>query len=102
MDSMNEVVRRIVETVHPKQVVLFGSRARGDNRPDSDVDLLIIQESNLPRFKRSIPIRKAIAGLLPSKDIIVYTPEEVREWEGVPNSFIMTALSQGKVLYEEK
>lgn len=102
MNPLQEVVNRIVEAIHPEQIILFGSRARGDHRPDSDVDLLVIHKSSLPRYQRSVPIRKAITGLIPSKDIVVYTPEEVVEWEEVPNSFVMTALTEGKVLYEKK
>ena len=102
MSPLGDVVDRIVSTVHPEKIVLFGSRARGDHRPDSDVDLLVIQETTAPRYRRSVPIRKAIVGLLPSKDIIVYTPNEVEEWKDVPNSFIATALSEGKLLYEKK
>lgn len=102
MSPLDEVISRIVDTAHPEKIVLFGSRARGDYRSDSDVDLLIIQKSSEPRYRRSIKIRKAITGLLPSKDIVVYTPEEVVEWENVPNSFVSTALSEGKILYEKK
>jgi hypothetical protein len=66
------------------------------------LDLLIIQKSTLPRYRRAVPIRRAITGFFPSKDIVVYTPEEVAEWENVPNAFVTTALSEGKVLYEKK
>jgi len=102
MSTLEEVVQRIVQTVHPEKIVLFGSRARGDHRTDSDVDLLVIQETVEPRYRRSVPIRRAIVGLIPSKDVIVYTPGEVEEWQDIPNSFIATALSEGKVLYEKK
>jgi Nucleotidyltransferase domain len=47
-----EVVRRIVSVGDPFRIVLFGSRAKGETRPDSDLDLLIIEESDLPRYKR--------------------------------------------------
>ena len=102
MKRLDELVKRIVEVANPERIVLFGSRARGDNRPDSDFDFLVIQESDLPRYRRAVPIRRAITGFFPSKDVIVYTPEEVREWEDVPNAFVTTALSEGKVLYEKK
>jgi predicted nucleotidyltransferase len=50
---MDEIVRRIVSVVQPEKIVLFGSRARGDARPSSDLDLLVIAESDEPRFRRS-------------------------------------------------
>ena len=50
---LQEVVRRIVAAGDPQRIVLFGSRARSDNSEDSDIDLLVIEDSELPRYKRS-------------------------------------------------
>jgi DNA polymerase sigma len=52
-DLLAEIVRRIVQVSAPIKVVLFGSRAPGSNRPDSDLDLLVIQESNESRAERA-------------------------------------------------
>ncbi len=97
---LSEAARRIRAVIDAKLIVLFGSRARGDYRPDSDLDILVVAESSLPRWKRPTPIRRALVGLFPAKDIIVYTPDEVEEWKNVPNAFIATVLREGKVLYE--
>jgi predicted nucleotidyltransferase len=99
-DVVQEMVRRILEVGDPQKVVLFGSRARGDADPDSDYDLLVIEPSNAPRYKRAAKYRRALTGLYPAKDIVVWTPEEVNEWRDVPNAFVTTALSEGLVLYE--
>lgn len=101
-DLVHEIVARIVAAARPERIVLFGSRARGQHRPDSDIDLLVIQKSNLPRHRRSIPIYQALIGLPVEVDweIIVYTPAEVHEWSQVPQAFVTTALREGKVLYE--
>ena len=96
-----EVVRRIVETVHPDQIILFGSRARGDADPGSDLDLLVIQESDEPRYRRSIPILGALSRIMVPMDILVYTPQEVQDWSQVRQAFVTTALREGKVLYEK-
>ena len=53
--DMQEITRRIVQTVHPRRVILFGSRARGQGRADSDWDILVIADSDLPRFRRAAP-----------------------------------------------
>jgi len=81
---LNDVRNRIVEAVDPDKIILFGSYVYGKPSKDSDLDILIIMKSDLPRYKCSIPIYKTLAGLLIPKDIIVYTPQEVEEWENVP------------------
>jgi predicted nucleotidyltransferase len=96
---LDEVVRRVLALGSPHKIVVFGSTARGDARPDSDLDLLIIEDSDLPRFQRSPRYYHALAGVFPAKDILVYTPEEVIEWSEVPNAFVTTALREGRVLY---
>jgi len=98
---LEEVVRRIVETVQPDRIILFGSRARGEAGPGSDLDLLVIKESDEPRYRRSIPILGALSRIMVPMDILVYTPEEVREWSQVRQAFVTTALREGRVLYEK-
>ncbi len=99
---MDEIVRRIVETIHPHKIVLFGSRARGDARPDSDIDLLVIADSDEPRWVRARPLYGALRGILIPMDIVVYTPEEVHEWSEVSQAFVTTAVHEGRSLYEEQ
>jgi predicted nucleotidyltransferase len=79
---------------------LFGSHARNEAQPGSDLDLLIIEDSDLPRHRRAGKYRRALMGVYPSKDIVVWTPEEVDEWRTVANAFITTALAEGRVCYE--
>lgn len=99
---LNEAVARIVAAGEPLQVILFGSRARGDAHPDSDYDFLVIEESALPRYRRAARYRRALTGLLPSKDILVWTPAEAAEWSTVPQALVTTAINEGVVLYERE
>jgi predicted nucleotidyltransferase len=79
-DKVDSVVSRIAEAIHPQKIILFGPRARGNARPDSDIDLLLI--CNKPVSKRDVKVR--IRALFPrpdfSLDLFILTPEEY-EWQ---------------------
>lgn len=59
---LDEIVRRVVEAVHPDKIILFGSHARGDAGPDSDLDLLVVTPSEEPRLHRAAPAYRALRG----------------------------------------
>ncbi len=99
---LKEMVERIRRMAEPERILLFGSRARGDARADSDFDFLVIQHSNLPRYRRAAPLYAALADLPAEVEIMVYTPQEASEWRNVPQAFVTTALREGKVLYERE
>jgi predicted nucleotidyltransferase len=99
-ELLTEVVRRICAAGSPQKIVLFGSWAKGTARSDSDLDLLIIEESDLPRWRRSSRYRRALCGVFPAKDLLVWTPQEIDAWHLVPNALITTVLREGKLLYE--
>ena len=96
---LDDMIQRILAVGNPQRIVLFGSRARGQAKADSDYDLLLIEPSTLPRYKRAARYRRALIGAAPAKDILVWTPAEVEEWSGVPNAFITTVIREGVVLY---
>jgi predicted nucleotidyltransferase len=97
---IQEIVRRIVKAIQPEKVILFGSRARGTARPESDIDLLVIARSTQPRHRRAAPLYGALSDILTPMDIVVYSPEEVQEWSEVRQAFVTTAIREGQVLYE--
>lgn len=99
-ELLNEIVSRIREAADPERLVLFGSRARGTARADSDYDILVVKESDEPRYKRSASLYTRVADLPAEVEIVVYTPEEVHDWSQVPQAFVTTALREGRVLYE--
>lgn len=99
-EFIDDVVRRIVEAVNPEKVILFGSVARGEIRPESDIDLLVVMETPERRHRRAIPISRLFRPRLIPMDIIVYTPEEAARRGREKVSFYSHVLRTGKVLYE--
>jgi len=99
---LQEIVRRLVEAIDPDRIILFGSRARGDARPDSDIDLLIVKDTDQPAYRRAIPAYRALSGLGVPKDIIWRTPAEVEDWSRVATYVTTRALQEGRILYEKR
>ena len=97
--NLQHVINIIAKNYHPEKIILFGSYARGENNPDSDIDLLIIKESKLPRYKRTLEIRKYLRGLKIPLDIIVYTKAEIEKWRNVKSTFVNNVIQEGKVVY---
>jgi len=96
-----EIVRRLVEEIHPQKIILFGSRARGEAHPQSDVDLLLIKPSSEPPHRRLAPAYQALWGIPIPIDILWYTPEEVADWSTVSTHVTTRATREGRVLYEQ-
>ena len=98
-ELISRITRIIVDTAHPRKVILFSSYARGEQDENSDLDFFVIADSDKPRPKRSLDIRKGLRGLKCPVDIIVYTPDEARQWEHVPQSFVHTVFKEGITVY---
>ncbi len=98
--TIQAIVAKIAETIQPQKVILFGSLARGEQGPHSDLDLVVIQESTLSPPQRYAQIRRLFWGLGLPMDILVYTPAEFDRYRSVPGSFTHTVTREGKVLYE--
>lgn len=89
-----------MERFRPRRVVLFGSRARGDARPDSDVDLMVEMDTSLKRGPRTAEILK-VFGIRPwAMDLVVYTPAEVAALRGVHGTLLSMIEAEGRTLYE--
>lgn len=100
--DIKRVATRLGIAANAEQVILFGSYARGEAGEHSDVDLMIIAESDLPRFKRSRELYKLFRPYPFGMDLLVYTPQEVEKGKQSPASFVSTVLQEGKVLYVRK
>lgn len=98
-ELLRTITTRIAETIRPEKIILFGSWARGERGPHSDIDLLIIQESDLSRPQRYAQVRRLFWGMGVPMDILFYTPEKFARYQSVPGSFTYTVAREGKVLY---
>ena len=85
-----------------ESVILFGSHARGNAWEESDVDFLIIAESDLPRFKRSRDLYKHLSPYPFAMDLIVYTPKEIEKEKQTSISFVSRILQEGEVVYDRR
>jgi predicted nucleotidyltransferase len=97
-ELLQEIVRRIVAAVHPQKIILFGSAARGEMGPDSDVDLLVVKSCR-NRRETARRIRRKLIGVGVPKDIIVATPEDIERYKDTIGLIYRPALREGKVLY---
>lgn len=84
----------------PSRIVLFGSRARGEGQPDSDLDFLVIEEHVESKLDEMVRLRDALAGLDVPVDIVVVSREEAADRRRHPGSLIRRALAEGRVLVE--
>ena len=97
---VQSVVERIAEDVHPRQIILFGSRAAGMPRPDSDIDLLIIYEGALSKREVKLKVRRLFPRPDFSMDLFVLSPEEFQRQKNVVSTLARTASREGIVCYE--
>lgn len=101
-DVIREIAGKIADAVDPDKIILFGSYAKGEADAHSDIDLLVIMESDEPPYKRSLPIYDLLADYLLPVEVVVRTPEETTWYRDVPSSFIQTVLREGVTLYERQ
>ena len=96
---IDKIKKKIVSSIKPEQIILFGSMANENNTKDSDIDLLIIKDSKERRDKRDTEIRKVLKDVIYPMDIFVYTPQEVSQFKNKPGSFLKKIFETGKVIY---
>jgi predicted nucleotidyltransferase len=99
---LEHVTKTIVERFRPRRIMIFGSPARGEAGPDSDLDLFIEMDTPRRPPERAIEVSEAF-GLRPwPMDIVVYTPEEVRRLRHVNGTLLSVIEKEGKVLYKQR
>lgn len=97
--SLGYVTKEIAARFHPKKIILFGSLAYGVPDLDSDVDLLVVMDSDLRSVEQAVEIRKAVKFPFPT-DLLVRTPRQISDRLRAGDQFLHEVISRGKVLYE--
>ena len=101
---IGQMVKALVEEADPEQVILFGSRARGDSREHSDVDLVVVEAEPFgperSRHKEMLRLRRALRPFRVPVDVLVYSQEDVDYWRDSLNYVLARALREGRVMYE--
>lgn len=97
-DLIDEAARRIAEVAPGARVILFGSQARGDAGPDSDVDLLVVEPTVDDRFGEIVRLQRVLAPLRLPADVVVVSAAHVQEWGDVQSTMLHEALREGRVL----
>ena len=102
-DMLQSITDSLVDELHPEEVILFGSRAAGTDKPESDIDLLVVlpDSGETRRHRRRLTGRtyRRLASYPVAKDILIYTRAEVERWRHVPGHVVARGLSEGRRLY---
>lgn len=96
-----EAGRRLASAAPGAKVILFGSRARGETHPDSDLDLLVIEPDEVSeRRAETARLRRELRGLEVALDVIVVSAKHVEEWGHFDGTMLNEALNEGRVLVD--
>ena len=98
-ETVEEAVHRIVTAIHPERIVLFGSAARGDTHPGSDIDLLVVVQDGMDRLATAQGLYHTMRGLPSATDIVVAWCSDIASYGDNPNLVFHTALTEGKEVY---
>lgn len=97
---LDEIIRRIVKVAQPEKIILFGSAARGEMGPNSDLDLLVVKSGNYHKGRLTEEIYMHLFGVGQAVDVVVVTPQDIERYLDTFCLVIEPAIREGKVVYE--
>ncbi len=101
-EKIKEITNKIVGEFQPEKIILFGSYAWGEPNQDSDLDLFIIKNTNEERRDRQLKVRRLFLNFDMPADVLVYTPQEIKNRIDKGDFFIIDIINKGKVLYSSR
>lgn len=96
---LNEIKNRIIETAHPRKIILFGSAKRGEMGPNSDLDILVVMPSGVHRRNTARSVYRNLIGVGIAVDIVVVTEQDIERYKNNIGMVIKPALEEGKLIY---
>lgn len=99
-ERIEVMVRRIVSQFNPEKIILFGSHARGEAGPDSDVDLLVVMPVEGSKRQKAIEIDRALTDRRIPLDLILVTPEDFERGRHEIGSVLRPVALEGRVMYD--
>ena len=101
-EVLDTIIQRVVEVAQPERIILFGSAARGDMGPHSDVDLLVVKSGEFDQGRLVGDIYLHLHGVGQAVDVLVVTPEQVERYRDTHYLIIAPALREGKEVYRAR
>jgi len=98
-ETLQEIIRRIVQVAQPEKIILFGSAVRGKMGPNSDVDLLVIKRGEFHQGHLTGEIYMSLHGVGQAVDVILVTPEQIERYRNTHCLVIAPALREGIEVY---
>ena len=99
---VDQVIKRIAGEFDPEKIIIFGSAAKGEANDHSDLDILVVMDTDLSYYKRAPEVRRKLLGIPLAMDIFVTTPEEFRMYKDDGRYFISDIVKTGKTVYESQ
>jgi predicted nucleotidyltransferase len=103
--KLESKIRHIVDVLNrglgPRKIIVFGSYARGNANPDSDLDILLVMDDSANRRETAVAAYRLLGPIGISKDIVVVTESDIRDFGTLPGTVLQPALAEGKVVYEK-
>ncbi len=100
-EIINDIKNTIIKYENPKKIILFGSYATGKATDDSDLDFMVIKQTDDKIYKRGRDLKWELADYPFEIDLLIKTPDEFSKWSDIPISFNAKINNRGKVLYEQ-